>query len=82
MLKEVRQIKGAVDNPPPSPKGKKPKKKNEPFYQAVVDSRRPKKSKLERVFGEDAVKIEREARELSRTGGKSGKKSTRGPKKK
>ena len=61
----------------PSPKGKKPKKKNEPFYQAIVDSRRPKKSKLERVFGEDALKIEREARELSRTGGKSGGRSTK-----
>ena len=47
----------------PTPKGKKGKA--EPYYQPVVDSTRRKKTKLERVFGEEWIKIEREAREMA-----------------
>ena len=49
-------------------KGTKNTKKNEPFYQPLVDSRH-KKNKLERVFGEDAVAIMREAERMSHAKG-------------
>ena len=53
--------------------GKNTPSAKQPFYQAVLDSKKPKKSKLERVFGEDAVRILREADALAGTDGKNGK---------
>ncbi len=35
------------------------------FYQPILDSRKPKKSKLERIFGDEAVAIRREAARIS-----------------
>ena len=37
-------------------KGKKPKTQDK-FYQPILDARKPKKTKLERVFGEEATRI-------------------------
>ena len=47
-----------------APKSAKGAKKNEPFYQPLVDGKH-KKNKLERVFGEDAVAIMREAERIA-----------------
>ncbi len=44
---------------------KAPSKRQKGYYQPVLDKKSPKKSKLERIFGEDAIKIQREARKIS-----------------
>jgi len=53
------------------------------FYQPIIDAKKPKKSKLERIFGEEALAIKREAARISeKTGSKSAKLSgSRGGKK-
>jgi hypothetical protein len=44
------------------------------FYQPIVESKAPKKSKLERIFGEEALNIRREAARMSESASpKSGK---------
>ena len=45
--------------------------KKERFYQPIVDARAPKKSKLERIFGEEAAAIQREAARLAEKKGGS-----------
>ena len=40
-------------------------KKKEKFYQPILDQRKPKKSKLERVFGDEARAIYLEAAKMS-----------------
>ncbi len=49
----------------------KTEKRQQTYYQPVADKKASKKSKLERIFGEDAVKIQREARKISETSKKS-----------
>ncbi len=44
------------------------------FYAPTADKKKGKKSKLERIFGEDAIKIQREARKLSESDKKAPKK--------
>ncbi|MBQ9084596.1 MAG: YgiQ family radical SAM protein [Clostridia bacterium] len=62
--------------------GKTPRTGKKPaYYEPILDRSKPKKSKLERVFGEDAVRISREAAGLAdssrSTGNKSGQKKRR-----
>ena len=67
------------------PKGGKKPTAPTAFYQAVVDAKRPKKSKLERVFGEEALEIRREAARMTeskpKSKGKGGKASGKGKRK-
>ncbi len=59
--------------------GTKPKhRENAPehYYQPIVEKRKPKKTKLERVFGEDATKIRREAALVSDKAPKKKKKQS------
>ncbi len=54
------------------PKGRVREEKK--FYQPIIDAKKPKKSKLERIFGEEALAIKREAARISeKTGSKSAK---------
>lgn len=50
-----------------TPSGKKSPAKPMGYYQPLLDAKKPKMSKLERIFGADAVRIEREADRLSHT---------------
>ncbi len=56
-------------------------RKQSPYYQAITDKKTPKKSKLERIFGEDAVKIQREARKISENSKSASKKKAESTKK-
>ncbi len=62
---------------------KKPSAKRaaRPYYQPIKDKKAPKKSKLERIFGEDAIKIQREARKISEMNKAAAKKPTSSVKK-
>ena len=51
------------------------------FYQPLTEKKQAKKSKLERIFGEDALKIRREADKLSERKGKTQKKRNNAHKK-
>ena len=46
------------------------------FYQPILDARKPKRDKLERIFGEDAVKIRLEAARMGENG-KNARKSAK-----
>ena len=48
-----------------APERGKQKKASEKFYQPLLDARKPKKSKLERIFGDEALAIRREAARMS-----------------
>ena len=52
------------------------------YYEPILDRSKPKKSKLERVFGEDAVRISREAAGMSDSRGTRGKKGNNSGQKK
>ncbi len=52
----------------------KPKSTAERFYQPILDAKRPKKSKLERIFGEEALEIRREAARMTDSRPRPGKK--------
>ncbi len=69
---------GSSRGPNQREKSKAPAK----FYQPILDSRRPKKSKLERVFGDEAVAIRREAARISDAASRSGTKHSPLPKRK
>lgn len=59
--------------------GPKPKRKensHEHYYQPIVERKKPKKTKLERVFGEEATKIRREAALVSESSPKKKKKQS------
>ncbi len=56
--------------------GAKPTQKKEAFYQAVLDSKKPKRNKLDIIFGEDAARIRREA-EKAADGGNKGRSKTK-----
>jgi hypothetical protein len=49
---------------------KKSARGQDKFYQPILDKRKPKLSKLERVFGDEARQIEREAAKMAEGGGK------------
>ena len=51
-------------------------KRTEKFYQPILDARRPKKPKLERIFGDEALAIRREAARMSEGGTRSGSKGS------
>ncbi len=78
-----QQRKGAKGGKRAKPRAKTPPagiKKTEHYYQPILDSKRAKKSKLERVFGAEALEIRKEADRISggapKVGGKGhGKKS-------
>ncbi|MBR2466972.1 MAG: YgiQ family radical SAM protein [Clostridia bacterium] len=75
----------------PKQKGRKPahggavkktsSKGQRAYYQPVLDKKSPKKSKLERIFGEDAIKIQREARKISEINKSTPKSRVQGGKK-
>ena len=44
----------------------------EKYYQAIVDSKKPKKSKLERIFGDEAARIRIESARISDKDKKNG----------
>ena len=45
--------------------GKSTHKSSDKFYQPMVDAKKPKKSKLERIFGEEASRIRIESARIS-----------------
>lgn len=55
----------AGKNSSASSKGKSAPKSAPKYYQAVVDAKKPKKSKLERIFGEEASRIRIESARIS-----------------
>ncbi len=56
-------------------------KKHSAYYQPIIDKKAPKKSKLERIFGEDAIKIQREAKKITEINKAAAKKPRTSPKK-
>ena len=45
---------------------------NERFYQPILDAKKPKRSKLERIFGEEATRIRMESAKISDSSAKKG----------
>ncbi len=48
------------------------------FYQPILDAKKPKKSKLERIFGEEATRIRLESAKMTEHSGKGASKKERG----
>jgi len=68
-----RTAKGRTQTERAASKPKAPTR--EKFYQPIIDAKKAKKSKLERIFGEDAVRIRLESARLTdREGSRTGKK--------
>ena len=58
-----------------SSKQKQLNRGSDKFYQPILDAKKPKRSKLERIFGDDATRIRMESAKMGDSSGKKGKSS-------